>query len=117
MFPMAFFTCAETSEVPARLLQAESVIWTASNASGILIVSPVVLPETDRTDLVSATLIESEKPTTGARESDVKLRPSHVLTRCRVFWYWLRLVAHGLSGQRTRSPAAARGDTQPSGVA
>lgn len=67
---------AELGEVPPRLSEAQVGVGAPVDLVGVVIVLPVVLPETDRTDLVPASLMESEEPAARTRIRLVSSRAS-----------------------------------------
>ena len=74
-----FVAGAVLGEVGAGLGQAQPLVRATPNDGRVLFVLAVVLPETDRADVVPAALRERHEPAARARVGTVLRAPNHVL--------------------------------------
>lgn len=74
MLSRSFVTGPKHREVDASLFETQWAVWSTTNPVGILIVLPVVLPETNGTDLVTTSFVERDAATTRALETESGLR-------------------------------------------
>ena len=77
MLSRSFVTGSKRCEVATGLLKTQRAVWATTNPLGVLIVLPIVLPKTDRTDLVSTPFVEREAVTARACKTDSGLGRTH----------------------------------------
>src|SRR5207244_271157 len=65
VFQQSFLDCSHLLVCLACLIEAESAVRAASNLLCIVIILPIIFPETHRTDLISGPAVECFVPATG----------------------------------------------------